>query len=363
MTPELLRMSRSCMKLMFWLSLGLAGTVSVGAPETVEREAYLMGTLCTILGEASSREQGLAAIETGFSAIEATEALLSTWRPDTPLARLGQAHPGQAAEVPPELARLLAAAREAWEESAGGFDPAIGALVQAWDLRGPGRVPTPGEIAGALARSGMQKVVVDTSRATVTLKNEGLFFDAGGFGKGAGLARAGDALTRAGLHNWLINFGGQVLVDPDGPGRDIPVAHPRDRDRPVAILHLRGLSAATSSLGQRPGHILDPRSGQPAEDFGSVTIVGADPLRVDALATGLFVLGPDRGLARAESLPGVEALYLLDRGDHLEARATTGLQKYLVEMLVPPWTEKKKSQPVMNRPALDGGSPRSPDSK
>ncbi|MCZ6833409.1 MAG: FAD:protein FMN transferase, partial [Acidobacteria bacterium] len=233
--------------------------VSMGAPDAVQREAYLMGTLCTIQGVASRRDQGLAAIEAGFSAIEATEALLSTWRTDTPLARLGRAQVGQAVEVPPALARLLAAARETWKQSGGGFDPAIGALVQAWDLRGPGRVPTPAELARALASSGMDRVVVDTSRATVTLKAAGLSFDAGGFGKGAGLARAGDALTRKGLRNWLIDFGGQVLVDPDGPGRDIPIAHPRDRARPVAILHLRGLSAATSSQGQRPGHILDPR--------------------------------------------------------------------------------------------------------
>ncbi|MCZ6601015.1 MAG: FAD:protein FMN transferase, partial [Acidobacteria bacterium] len=152
------------------------------------------------------------------------------------------------------------------------------------------------------------------------------------------------------------------LVDPDGPGRDIPIAHPRDRARPVAILHLRGLSAATSSQGQRPGHILDPRSGQPAEDFGSVTVVGADPLQVDALATGFFVLGPDLGLPQAEYLAGVEALYLLDRDDQLEAHATKGFQKYLVDMRVP-WADEKQSTPVMNRPVFHGGTHFSPGQK
>jgi len=358
----LLRMRRSSVRWTLGIFLLFPGVMAVGAPEDVQRAAYLMGTLCTIQGAACGRDHGLAAIESGFAAIQATEALLSTWRTDTPLARLGEAPVGQEVVVLPELARLLTEAHEIWVQTGGAFDPAIGALVQAWDLRGPGRVPTAAEMAGALARSGMDRVVVDTSRASVTLRAAGLTFDAGGFGKGAGLARAGEALTGAGLQNWLIDFGGQVLVDPNGPGRDIAIAHPRDRERPVAILHLRGLSAATSSLSQRPGHILDPRDGQPAKDFGSVTVVGADPLQVDALATGLFVLGPDQGLERAESLTGVEALFLVDQGDHLEAFGTTGFRQYLVKMQVP-WADQTRSAPVLERPIPQGSDHRFQDNK
>lgn len=313
-----------------------------------------MGTLCRIQGVADRRDQGLMAVEAGFAAIEATEALLSTWRKETPLARLGQAQAGETVTVPSDLARLLARAQAFGEQTAGGFDPAIGALVQAWDLRGEGRVPAAAELASALARSGMGKVAVDLEREIVTLGIEGLSFDAGGFGKGAGLARAGEALTRLGLRDWLIDFGGQILTDPAGPAQEIPIAHPGDRGRPLARLSLRGLSAATSSFGQRPGHILDPRSGQPAADFGSVTVIGADAMQVDALATGLFVLGPREGLARAEALAGIEAIYLLHGDGQVTARATSGCRELLV---APPeaWPGQDGYSWTINPPAVAGG--------
>jgi thiamine biosynthesis lipoprotein len=296
----------------------------------VQRQAYLMGTLCGIEGIHDGREEGLRAIESGFDAIRRVEDLLSTWRDDTPLARLAGAPAGVPRQVPAELARLLDRAAGIRQETGGAFDPAIAALVAAWDLRGGGRTPSPEERAVALARSGMERVRVDVAAGTVTLLADGLGFDAGAFGKGAGLAEAGAALDAAGLRNWIIDFGGQVLLAADGPERDIPVAHPDHRDRPAAWLRLRGLSAATSSGSQRPGHILDPRSGLPAADFGSVTVLAADPLRADALATALFVLGPEDGLALADRLQDAEALFLVRQAGELTLRTTPGAATRLI---------------------------------
>ena len=303
--------------------------------EAVEREAYLMGTVCTIRGEALDRQAGLAAIEAGFAAIRASEALLSTWRADTPLSLLGQAPSGRPVPVPAELARALSAARAIWNLTGGAFDPAIGALVSAWDLRGAGRIPTPEQLVTARSRSGMQHVVVDRAAARVTVQVQGLSFDAGGFGKGEGLARAATALTAAGLRNWMIDFGGQVMVAGEGPARDIPVAHPRHRDRPLATVRLQGATAATSSSSEKPGHILDPRSGRPVQFTGSVTVIGQDPLQVDALSTGLFVLGPAKGLALVAGVAGVEALYLVFRDGRWVAHASPGMGDLLVDLQVP----------------------------
>jgi thiamine biosynthesis lipoprotein len=309
--------------------------VVAGEMQVVEREAYLMGTICTIQGEAPDRLQGLAAIEAGFAAIRGSEVLLSTWRDDTPLALLAQAPVGQPVSVPADLASALSAARAIWDLTGGAFDPSIGALVSAWDLRGAGRIPTPEQLATARSRSGMQHVVVDRAAARVTVQVEGLSFDAGGFGKGEGLARAATALTAAGLRNWMIDFGGQVMVDSEGPARDIPVAHPRHRDRHLATLRLQGATAATSSSSEKPGHILDPRNGRPVQLTGSVTVTGQDPLRVDALSTGLFVLGPEKGLALAAGVAGVEVLYLVFRDGRWVAHASPGMRDLLVDLQVP----------------------------
>jgi thiamine biosynthesis lipoprotein len=315
------------------------------APHQVERESYLMGTICSIRGEAASRSAGLAAIEAGFAAIRESEEMLSTWRDDTPLARLAQAQVGEPVTVPVELMSALRSAAEVWDLTGGAFDPAIGSLVMAWDLRGEGRVPGKAELSQARARAGMQHLILDPRLPRVTVKVSGLSFDAGGFGKGEGLARAAAALDAAGLRNWLIDFGGQVfLSDQDSP-RAIPVADPLQRDRPVATLRLSGVSAATSSMSEQPGHILDPRTGRSSESTGSVTGVGQDSLLVDALSTGLFVMGPDEGLPLAAGQAGIEVLYLVPENDSWVARGTAGMEALIEDLQVPWVTFVEESRP------------------
>jgi thiamine biosynthesis lipoprotein len=102
----------------------------------------------------------------------------------------------------------------------------------------------------------------------------------------------------------------------------------------VAELSIEGGSVSTSGNGERGivvegerlGHILDPRTGAPAPDFGSLTVWTADPLRADCLSTGLYVLGPEWALAWAAAHPGVEVLVLRTDGGQLRALASPGLR-------------------------------------
>jgi thiamine biosynthesis lipoprotein len=294
---------------MRWLALLLllAGCSS----GSVERRLAVMGTSLEIHVEAADRNQALAASERAVAAIEAAEDRLSTWRDDSELARLNS---GQAVPLSPALAADLEEAQRCREETDGAFDPAVGRLVQAWGLRSGGRRPDPEEL---------RKVVESIRERT------DLVLEEGGFGKGAGLAdamRALGAVTRA----WL-DLGGQTVV----LGRwDIPVADPRFRERPVVALTIDGGSVSTSGNsergivvdGERLGHILDPRSGRPAPDFGSLTVWTADPLRADCLSTGLYVMGPESALGWAAGHPVVEVLVLRPRGERVEALASVGLK-------------------------------------
>jgi thiamine biosynthesis lipoprotein len=141
-----------------------------------------------------------------------------------------------------------------------------------------------------------------------------------------------------------LDLGGQVLAlgtDPDGRTWQVPVADPRDRGKTVAVLGVTGVSVSTSgdsersreAGGRRIGHILDPRTGEPAPDFGSVTVVAPTGLVADVLSTAFFVLGPERGLALSEKLrrEGVEqqVLFLVVRGERLEALASPGFAAFV----------------------------------
>lgn len=312
-----------------------------GAPGGVwvEREAYLMGT--TLRGRvlAPWREAGLEAIERAFAEVRRQEALLSSWRDDSELARVNRAPPGAPVRPDPELRALMDEVRR-WSDSTGAaFDPAIGALVDAWDLRGEGRRPAAVELRRAREASGWRVFALDSARGTVTRGDSLGWIDTGAFGKGAALRGVRGELEAAGIPAALFDFGGQVLAHGAPPGEagwEVAVAHPSRRQEPFTVLLLRDRSASTSSSserwveegGERLGHILDPRTGRPVPAWGSVTVVAEDPLAADALSTALFVMGPEEGMRWARDREAVGVLFLVERGGVVEARWNAGLEPY-----------------------------------
>lgn len=304
----------------------------VGA--AVEREAALMGTALTLRVLAADRGTALAASESALAAVGRVEDLLSTWRTDTELARLNVVEPGTPVVVSDSLLLWLVRARELWRATDGAFDPAVGALIDAWALRGEGRIPSDAALDSALAATGFGRIRIDTVAGTWTRLRERVWVDAGGFGKGAALDAALWALCEADASGAVLDFGGQVAVLAGAAA--VPVASPVARDAAVAVLRLASGSVATTAASERRrivdgqvlGHVLDPRTGRPVPAWGSVTVVAPDAFTADALATALFVLGPDRALSWAAGRDvGVLVLESLENG--LYARWNHAMAEWL----------------------------------
>lgn len=309
----------------------------------VRRRVHAMGTRLTATAWADGRGAAVDALEAAVRSVEAMEERLSTWRDDTELAALNGAARGRPAPVGDTLFGLLEDVRRWREATDGAFDPAVGSLVEAWDLRGEGRVPDRDRLRRAREAAGLGCWRLHAGRRTVTPRCEGAWIDAGAFGKGAAFRAARRALSGAGVKAVLLDFGGQLLAVGRPPGEDawrVGVAHPSDRDRSVAALALADRSAATTSASERfvvvegetRGHVLDPRTGRPVPPWGSVTVVADDPLAADALSTGLFVMGPDRARAWAESRDDVAVLVLEEEDDGgLDAAWNDAMERHLVE--------------------------------
>ena len=275
---------------------------------TLTRHLAVMGTALSLTVSAPTRDAGLAASEAAVRAVESVEGLLSTWRNDTSLARLNAAAPGEPYETPAPLFGLLKRVFE-WERAtAGAFDPAVGPLVTAWALRSGGRIPDAAELRRARNASSPGLFTFEESSLRISRLDAAARIDEGAWGKGWALDEAAAALRTSGATSFVLDLGGQVLAS--GEEKAIAVAHPRDRTRTVATLRLKDASASTSGnserglvvAGRRVGHLLDPRSGEPAPDFGSVTVVAKDGLTADVLSTAFFVLGPKEGMALSERL-------------------------------------------------------------
>lgn len=338
---------KSRLRVVSLLALALLPAATHAA--SVERTVAAMGTTLTVEVEiATDRAAALAVAEAMIREVEATEARLSTWRNDSELAALNRTPVGEWREVSPELYDEVRGAQQCADETGGAFDLTVGALVEAWGLRTGGRLPSRDELAAARARTGWRGIEFLLGPPRLRRLFD-LRIEEGGFGKGVAFDRALNVARRSAEGTPVrIDLGGQLAWSARSGEQRIRLVDPRDRARAVAeiAIDLAEGSVATSgdsehgvhAGGTRIGHLLDPRSGEPAADFGSVTVLARNAAAADCLSTALFVEGPDAGLARIEGSPWeVDAIFLVVESGGLVARVTPGLAgrvRPLVEGLV-----------------------------
>ncbi len=270
----------------------------------VSRARYLMGTVCevSIDGGVEPEKQ----IARAFAEAARIEGFLSTWREGSELSRLNRS--GDLV-VSPELSALLRLVADQSRRTGARFNPLMRPLIDAWKTRSAGASPSREAIdlaMKAIAPSNLR--FVEPSR--VVLIN-GAKFEEGGFGKGYAIDRmlAGITSRRA-----LINFGGQIGVRGE---REVTIADPAGRDRPVVSFTIHDASLSTSSgsektfvIGGRTlSHIIDPRTGEPLPPRGSASAISSDALSADILSTALYVMGPEEGIRWANA-NGVAAAFI-----------------------------------------------------
>lgn len=282
-------------------------------PQSVSHSQLLMGTVVDIVVVAApSRAE--PAIEAAFDEMLRIENLLSPHIEHSDVWRLS--HSDQPVSVSPETIQVLTLGRRIAELSDGAFDPGLGALKQLWGVEtDTPRVPTNDEIRRALRGTGPTALRLEGR--TVTKSDPLLQVDLGGIAKGYALDRAVEILRQAGIRHASVNAGGDLrLLGNHGerPWR-IGIQHPRRNRELLATLELADVAVVTSGDyerfferdGVRYHHLFDPRTGQPARDCQSVTVVAGEAMLADALATAAFVLGPARGieLLRQQQVEGI----------------------------------------------------------
>ena len=323
------------MQALLALLLPFGGALQAPAPVTgavVERRVAAMGTLLSLEVRAETRTAALSASEAALAAVEEAEARLSTWRADSELSRLSSTPVGETFVASALLSRDLERALYWSSETAGAFTPTARALVDAWGLRVGGKQPESQELALALESSRPDALRFELPSVTRLTALAGI--EEGGFGKGVALDDAGAALISAGAEGAFLDFGGQTLLLGTMGPVFTALAHPEDRSRGVLQVELFPGSTATSGNsergievdGARLGHILDPRTGQPAPDFGSLTAFAASATDADCLSTALYVLGPQEALRFAEARAGVDVVILERDPSGLVVHATSGLR-------------------------------------
>lgn len=273
--------------------------------------------------------EAAAAAEDALDLIDRLEAQLTVYRDTSDISRFNQYAALAPMPVEPELFALLALAAKVHEDTGGAYDIAVGALIKAWGFyRRAGRVPPRSELDEALARCGMQHVALDVQQRTIRYLTRGVEINLGSIGKGYALDRVGDRLrTEWNVHGALLHGGTSSVLALGAPpgqpaGWTVGLGHPWEPGRRLAVVHLRDQALGTSSAtfqhveyeGRKLGHILDPRSGWPAEALASATVIAPTAAEADALATAFFVLGIEPARIYCQKRPEIGAV-LLPAGD------------------------------------------------
>ena len=244
-----------------------------------------------------------AAGEEALDEIDRLEAQLSLYRPGSEVARLNaQAHE-RAVRVTPGLFRLIERARELSSATQGTFDITVAPLVRCWGfMGGTGSMPEDAAVQEARALVGMHLLELDADQFTVRFTRPGVMLDFGAIGKGYAVDRATELLREAGVTSALLHGGTSTAFAlgrlPNGALWKIAVTSPTNESaaQPVAAVELEDESLSVSAVwgrafragGKSYGHIIDPRSGRPAEHARLSAVVLRSATETDALSTALL---------------------------------------------------------------------------
>jgi len=306
-----------------FLALGCGPGPAEGEPAAGERRDFrarqmMMGTFFDIQVVGEDEARATAAMDDAFAEIARVEELLSEWRDTSEISEVNRSAGRRPVVVGPELYTVVERSVWASELTGGAFDVTFAACGGLWSFR-DARVPGDDELAACLGLVGYRNIRLDGEASTIYLPREGMRIGIGGIGKGYGVDRAAELLEARGFSDYIVDGGGDVRLSGGNVHRPwrVGIAHPRRRGELYGRLTADRGAIVTSGdyekYFEKDGvlyhHILDPATGQPARRSVAVTVIAPTALDADALATGLFVLGPSEGLALVERLDGVEALF------------------------------------------------------
>lgn len=318
--------------------------VSCGREPLVQTKSYVFGTLVDISIYGESEAKAHQAINQVLQNFQRLHHQLHAWKPDSELSQLNQSFAvGKTpVKVTPELSKMLIQASELSRQSDGLFNPAVGHLINAWGFQRDEFTPV--EINEAdihkwvKAQPDMSDIVIKDEMVYST--NPAVKLDLGGYAKGYALDQAAKILRDQGLKNALVNIGGNIIAlgsHGDKPWR-VGIQHPR-LAKPIASLELLdGWAVGTSGdyqryfelNGQRYCHILDPRTGYPAQGTQAVTVLippGENAgVMSDVASKPIFISGEN---AKADAAKKMNvALYLIVSAQG-KVTVSAGMNKHL----------------------------------
>ena len=308
-----------------WLLASLNGG-AVTPPAVHHHAAARMSMACEYAIEAYGRDaEALPRIlDEAFDEVDRIDRLMSHYKANSPLSQVNQEAAQHPVTVPQELFDFIADALRYHRESGGTFDITVGPLMKAWGFfRGEGRLPSENELAGARRHVGGAHLTLDPGSRTIAFDEAGVELDLGGIAKGYAVDRVVELLERRDVAAALISAGGSTIYGfgspPGAAAWTVTLQDPIDSRKTAFTIALKnravsvagGSEKAFETDGIRYSHIMDPRTGRPAQGVLSVAVLTTTGTAGDALDNAFFVLGPEQSRAYLRRLHDTEVIFFM----------------------------------------------------
>jgi FAD:protein FMN transferase len=290
------------------IALFVSGALCAGradAPLRLEKSADAMGSTYTVTLYGTDRIAMEAAADAALDEARRLDDLLSNYKKDSELSQVNQRAAQSPVKVSPEFFRLLEHCQEYSRESEGAFDLTVGPLMRVWGFyKGSGHLPHRAEVQAAMTKVGYRHVHLDAAARTVSFDRAGVELDPGGIGKGYAVDRMVDVLKQKGVRIALVTGSGSSIYGMGAPpgqaqGWRIEIKNPWNVSKTAAEVFLKDMSMSTSGSyekffraeGKTYAHIMDPRTGYPAQGSVSVSVIAPETIDSEAWAKPYFVNG------------------------------------------------------------------------
>jgi thiamine biosynthesis lipoprotein len=284
-------------------------------------QAAIMGTRISVEVWHEDQTAAEESIEEVFNEFRRLDQALSPYIESSELYRVNQQAADEPLSISKELFNLIKESLAFSQLTDGAFDITFASVGYQYDYR-KGIKPSDQAITNSLPLINYRLISLDEKKQTVCFGEQGVRIDLGGIAKGYAVDRGIELLKKHEIKNALITAGGDSRLLGDHRGRPwhIGIQAPRDKKALAAVLPLSETAISTSGDyeryfehdGVRYHHIISPKTGRSAGELRSVTILGPNATRTDALSTSVFVLGLEKGLALIDRLQDVEAV-IIDR--------------------------------------------------
>ncbi len=315
---------RSFSLILFLIALACTLGCSPSSSAPTQREQYLMGTSVSISISGVHRDEANRAADLAFREIRRIQEMMSTFLPESEVSQINRSAGGSWTSVHPELLTVVREALRYGRLSDGAFDITYKPLSGLWSFEPDSRPPDPEEVRRILPLINYQAVRID-DQGRILLEHPGMAMGLGGIAKGYAVDCAVAVLQEQGITNAIVNAGGDLRVL-GRPSTDrtwrIGIQDPRNRGEIIRAVAITQGALATSGdyenyflyQNRRYHHILDPRTGFPARGCRSVTVIAPTTMMADAMATAVFLMGPEKGMALIQELPDIEGMIIDETG-------------------------------------------------